>query len=46
MLRSAGDQGGRRGMNRRKSRKVFSRSARGTHPANFMATPMRGGFRI
>lgn len=45
MLRSAGDAGRRRGMSRRKSRRMFSRSARGVHPAN-MAVPMRGGFRI
>jgi len=45
-LFSAGDRGGRRRMNRGKSRRMFKRSARGTHPANAMAVPMRGGFRI
>jgi len=45
-LRSAGDGGGRGRMRRGKSRRLFSKTARGAHPANFMAVPMRGGFRI
>lgn len=45
-LHSAGDFGNRRRMKGRSSRKLFSKTARGSHPANFMAVPMRGGFRI
>lgn len=36
----------RKKMGRRKSRKLFSRTARRTHKRNVQATPMRGGIRL
>lgn len=36
----------RKKMGRRKSRKLFSRTARRTHKRNVAANPMRGGIRL
>lgn len=36
----------RKKMNRRKSRKLFSRTARRTHKKNLSVGPMRGGIRL
>jgi len=36
----------RRGMSRRKSKRLFSRTASYVHHKNFHQSPMRGGFRI
>ena len=36
----------RRRMSRRKSKRVFRRSAARTHKKNLRASPMRGGFRL
>jgi hypothetical protein len=36
----------RRKMTRRKSRKLFSRTAKRTHRKNIRRTPMRGGIRL
>lgn len=33
-------------MNGKHSRKLFSRTAKGTHPRNMMGVPMRGGIRL
>jgi len=37
---------GRKSMSKRKSKKLFSRTAQYVHPKNVHAVPMRGGFRI
>lgn len=36
----------KRVVNKRKDRRIFSKTARNTHSINLRATPMRGGFRI
>lgn len=33
-------------MNGSASRKLFSKTAKGAHPRNFGASPMRGGYRL
>lgn len=32
--------------NKRRDKRVFSKTAAGSHPKNLMAGPMRGGFRL
>jgi hypothetical protein len=36
----------RKAMNRNKSKKLFTRTADGTHRFNLQAAPMRGGIRM
>lgn len=33
-------------LNRRSSKKMFAKGAKGAHPRNFAPNPMRGGYRI
>lgn len=37
---------GRRKMSKKKSRKLFSKTAAWVHPMNAHSAPMRGGFRL
>lgn len=36
----------RKKLNRSKSKKMFTNTAKGTHPVNTWAQPMRGGIRL
>lgn len=36
----------RKKMNRKKSRKLFSKTAQYVHPKNIAHSPMRGGYRL